>query len=255
MGEEKEHRSMEKYEAEGRLEVGAALKPTDDELERSAAALRKLLLVFSTLRGPNGCPWDRQQDHRSIRFDAVEEAYELVEAVERGDDEALKQELGDLLLQVVFHTQLARERGAFTFDRVVEGLTEKLIHRHPHVFGSAQVRDEEGLLRQWDRLKRQERQAQGQAVASVFDGIPRSLPSLMRAEQIVKRARRHGLLDSASPSGQNTGGEEIKQAAAKQMWDIVVRCVECGLSPEELFREFLDRLEKELRQRERSGSS
>src|SRR6266446_4976237 len=105
------------------------------------AAIEDLLNVMARLRSPTGCPWDRQQDHRSLRFHAVEEVYELMDAIEAGDDLEMLEELGDLLLQVVFHCQLAKERGAFDFEKVTRHSTDKLIRRHPHVFGDAKVKN------------------------------------------------------------------------------------------------------------------
>jgi tetrapyrrole methylase family protein/MazG family protein len=105
------------------------------------AAIRDLLSIMARLRSPKGCPWDRQQDHMTLRWHAVEEVYELLDAIESGDDHELEEELGDLLLQVVFHCQLARERGAFDFDKVARHITDKLIRRNPHVFGNLHVKD------------------------------------------------------------------------------------------------------------------
>src|ERR1035441_9361159 len=104
-------------------------------------AITDLLAVMARLRSPNGCPWDREQDHMTLRWHAVEEVYELLDAIEAGDDHELEEELGDLLLQVVFHCQLARERGAFDFEKVARQITDKLIRRHPHVFGTLRVKD------------------------------------------------------------------------------------------------------------------
>src|SRR5512140_1465714 len=120
-------------------------------------AMEELLRVMARLRSPKGCPWDREQDHLSLRWHAVEEVYELMDAIEAGDDHELEEELGDLLLQVVFHCQLARERGAFDFDAVARRLTNKLIHRHPHVFGDTQVKNTEQVWANWEKLKRAEK--------------------------------------------------------------------------------------------------
>lgn len=123
------------------------------------AAIFQVLDIMGRLRGPKGCPWDRQQTHRSLRYHAVEEVYELLDAIEAGDDHQLLEELGDLLLQVVFHAQLAQERGAFDFEAVTRHLADKLIGRHPHVFGSAQVKSVEAVWAQWDKIKHAERLA------------------------------------------------------------------------------------------------
>src|SRR3990172_9221835 len=125
---------------------------------KTKPAINDLLTVMARLRSPTGCPWDRERDHRSIRFHAIEEVYELLDAIEANDDHEMIEELGDLLLQVVFHCQLARERGAFDFEKVARHIAEKLIRRHPHVFGDAKVKDVEGVWTQWDKIKRAEKE-------------------------------------------------------------------------------------------------
>ena len=124
---------------------------------RRQSPIRQLLEVMRVLRGPGGCPWDREQDHRTLRFHAVEEVYELMDAIEAGDDHEMAEELGDLLLQVVFHCQLGKERKAFDFDRVTQVLVDKLVRRHPHVFGATQVKNVDEVWANWDRIKRAEK--------------------------------------------------------------------------------------------------
>nr|WP_306469824.1 nucleoside triphosphate pyrophosphohydrolase [Oscillatoria laete-virens] len=150
--------------------------------------------IMNRLRAPDGCPWDREQTHRSIKKDLIEECYELAEAIDVGDDEMLREELGDLLLQVVFHAQIAREEGRFGFDDVAAEIADKLIRRHPHVFGDARVGDSAGVLRQWDQIKAQEYSGkEGLAKReSALDGIPRELPTLLKAEKLLKKAGKVG---------------------------------------------------------------
>src|SRR5512136_1218360 len=145
---------------------------------------------MAKLRSPKGCPWDREQDHMSLRWHAVEEVYELVDAIEAGDDHELEEELGDLLLQVVFHCQLARERGAFDFEKVARHISDKLIRRHPHVFGETKVGNVAQVWSNWEKIKRAEKHGTPRARPSALDGIPRHLPALLRAEKLVKKARR-----------------------------------------------------------------
>ena len=141
------------------------------------------------LRSPNGCPWDREQTHKSLLPYLIEETYEVVDAVERGIDEELKEELGDLLLQVVFHSQIAKERGAFTIEDVVDSIARKLVERHPHVFGGRDdIKSAEDVSREWEKLKEKE----GKKRESVLDGIPSSLPALERAYKLQKRAEKVG---------------------------------------------------------------
>src|SRR5712692_8969471 len=124
---------------------------------KPTSALDDLLGVMAKLRSPTGCPWDREQDHMTLRFHAIEEVYELLDAIEAADDHEMIEELGDLLLQVVFHCQLARERHAFDFDTVCRHIVDKLIRRHPHVFGQKKVHTAEAVLAQWEQLKRAEK--------------------------------------------------------------------------------------------------
>ncbi len=155
--------------------------------------LSRLLAIMSRLRDPEaGCPWDRQQDFRSISAYTVEEAYEVADAIERGDLADLKDELGDLLFHVVFHAQMAAEQGAFDFAGVVAGINDKLVRRHPHVFADTVVEDEQALYAQWERQKRQERKKRGDNTGSVLDGIASSLPALRWAEKIQKRVADNG---------------------------------------------------------------
>src|SRR5204862_2429034 len=121
------------------------------------AAIDELLEVMAKLRSPTGCPWDREQNHRSLRFHAVEEVYELMDAIEAGDDHEMQEELGDLLLQVIFHCQLARERGAFDFEKVSRHLVDKLIRRHPHVFGDSRAKTVDAVWAQWEQIKKAEK--------------------------------------------------------------------------------------------------
>jgi tetrapyrrole methylase family protein/MazG family protein len=155
--------------------------------------LQRLLDIMARLRGRHGCPWDRQQTHRTLRRYLVEECYEVIDAIESGDDEQLKEELGDLLLQVVFHAQLAREKKRFDFDDVAAVIADKLVSRHPHVFGDKKLRTSEQVLTQWDALKRAEKgRARPLGAPSVIDGIPKHLPALMKAEEVQKKVAKVG---------------------------------------------------------------
>src|SRR6266704_4425374 len=157
-------------------------------------AIEDLLKVMAKLRSPKGCPWDREQSHLTLRRHAIEEVYELLDAIEARDDHEMAEELGDLLLQVVFHCQLAKERGAFDFDKVARHITEKLVRRHPHVFGDLKVKDVYQVWANWEKIKQAEKLGTHHARPSALDGIPRHLPSLLRAEKLVKKARRARLL-------------------------------------------------------------
>ena len=155
----------------------------------------RLVRTMWRLRQPDGCPWDREQTHRSINKNMVEEAYEAVEAIEADDREHLAEELGDVLEQVVLHAQIAADDGAFTIDDVIHGLNEKLVRRHPHVFGEHAAAGDGGEVQDiWDEVKAVERAASGEGDASrgLLDSVPRSLPALMQAQKISKRAAKAG---------------------------------------------------------------
>lgn len=161
------------------------MNPADSKPD--SGALGRLREIVARLRAPGGCPWDREQTHASLRNDLIEEAWEVADAIGRADDSHLCEELGDLLLQVVMHSQIASETGRFDLDAVAHGIGEKLVRRHPHVFGDGKLDDSEGVLRQWDEIKKKE-----QGAASVLDNISQALPALMRAEKAQKRAGRVG---------------------------------------------------------------
>ncbi len=193
------------------------------------AAIEQLLKIMARLRGPKGCPWDREQDHRSLRWHAVEEAYELMDAIDAGDDTELEEELGDLLLQVVFHCQLARERGAFDFHKVAKGISEKLIRRHPHVFGEVKVKNVDQVWANWEKIKRAEKHGTRHARPSALDGIPKHLPALLRVEKLVKRAHRAGLYDNKrSGAGLNRG------RLGRDLFRLVAEAQRKGWSAEDL---------------------
>ena len=155
------------------------------------SALGRLLEVMDRLRDPDsGCPWDQQQNFRSIAPYTIEEAHEVADAIERGDMDQLRDELGDLLFQVVFHARLGREAGAFDFDDVAAGIADKLIRRHPHVFGEGPEMNAEAQTESWERIKAEERAEAG--LRSAVDGVSGGLPPLRRAVKLQKRAARVG---------------------------------------------------------------
>jgi tetrapyrrole methylase family protein/MazG family protein len=147
--------------------------------------LRKIVVQ---LRSPDGCPWDREQTHQSLKPHLVEECYELIDAIDAGDDKELKEELGDLLLQVVLHSQMAAEANRFTLDDVATSIADKLVNRHPHVFGESRLPNSEAVLRQWEVIKRTEKLER----SSVLDGVPKGLPGLARAQKFQTKAARVG---------------------------------------------------------------
>jgi XTP/dITP diphosphohydrolase len=213
-------------------------KPIDEVLE-----------VMARLRAPKGgCPWDLEQDHMTLRYHAVEEVYELLDAIEAGDDHEMIEELGDLLLQIVFHAQLGRERGEFDFDTVCRRLVDKLVRRHPHVFGTLDVKQVDVVLANWEKIKRAEKVGTKHERPSVFDGIPRHLPALLKAEKLVKKARKAKLMNTGSAGMPRP--TKSKMAAA--LFELAAQAQAKGWSAEDLLRSEIKRRERALRKLERT---
>ncbi len=149
-----------------------------------------LIDIVEILRSPDGCPWDKEQDHKSIRRDFLEETYEVIEAINKDDRDGLLEELGDVLLQVVFHTQIEREKGEFDLNDVADGICKKMIERHPHVFGDVNAETSEQVLENWDVIKKRTKQQKSQTESML--SIPREFPALMRADKVQKKAAKVG---------------------------------------------------------------
>ena len=215
-------------------------------MKQRKKAIVDLLRLMARLRAPNGCPWDREQNHRTLRWHAVEEVYELIDAIDSGDDHELEEELGDLLLQVVFHCQLAKERGAFDFEKVARHIADKLIRRHPHVFGNLRVKDVDQVWANWEKIKRAEKHGTRHARPSALDGIPKHLPALLRVEKLVKKARRARLAvdaDSKRPLS--------RSQVARELFALASHAQTRGWSAEDLLRSETTRREKAWRKAER----
>jgi MazG family protein len=155
---------------------------------RRGESFPDLVAIMERLRGPGGCPWDREQTHHTLKPYLIEEAYEVLEAIDAADDALLCEELGDLLLQVVFHAELAREGGRFAIDDVVRAISAKLVRRHPHVFGDADAKDAQAVLQSWHKLKAAERREKRGDDASALHGVPGHLPALLRAQRLGEKA-------------------------------------------------------------------
>jgi len=206
-----------------------------DELQR----------IMARLRSPTGCPWDREQDHKTLRWHAVEEVYELLDAIEAEDDHEMVEELGDLLLQVIFHAQLGKERDAFDFNKVVQNLNDKLIRRHPHVFGNLKVKDVDQVWANWEKIKRAEKHGTRRSRPSALDGIPRHLPALLRAEKLVKKARRAKLTEARAGRGL------ARAKLAQRLFELAQQAQAQGWSAEDLLRRETERRERAWRKVER----
>lgn len=160
---------------------------------RTAALFQALVELIARLRAPGGCPWDREQTHRSLKPMTIEEAYEVLEAIDEGDDRHLASELGDLLLQIVFHAQIAAEESRFTISDVLQAVSDKMVRRHPHVFGGVSASTSGEVLRNWEALKRAEQAEKGEDLAaSMLDGVSPRLPAVMEAYQMTTKASRVG---------------------------------------------------------------
>lgn len=149
-----------------------------------------LIKIMELLRSENGCPWDREQNHESIRSNVIEEAYEVADAIDSGSKEMLVEELGDLLLQVVFHARMDEEAGGFNFDDVCDGICKKLVYRHPHVFGDTDADTSDQVLKNWDALKKKEKKQE--SFTDTLNSVPKAFPALMRSQKVQKRAARAG---------------------------------------------------------------
>lgn len=234
---------------------------SDSDAAAAAPALARLLAIMRRLRDPRGgCPWDRAQDFRSIAPYTLEEAYEVVDAIEHGGPEELRDELGDLLFQTVFHARLAEERGWFDFGDVAAAIGDKLERRHPHVFGDVEIGDAEAQTAAWESHKRGERAARGRH--GVLDGVPLALPALSRAAKLQRRAARIGL-DWNDAGGvlaklQEEVGELQEAHAAgnpdavrAELGDLLFTCVNLArhldVDPERALREANGRFEQRVR--------
>ncbi len=228
------------------------MTPGDAGRASPGAALADLVAVMDRLRSPGGCPWDAEQTHASLLPYAVEEVFEVVEAVEDGDRAALREELGDLLLQVVFHARVAAEHPTepFDIDDVAAGIAAKLRARHPHVFADVSVSGAEEVHRNWEVIKRAEKNR-----ASALDGIPRGMPALARAEKVASRARRAGLpVDDAAAevTGGITAGDGADDGAdlGRRLLALALEAQAAGVDAEAALRAAVRDLETALRRRE-----
>lgn len=182
------------------------------EINKEKYNIDDLLEIMKELRSPNGCPWDREQDHHSIRNDFIEETYEAIDAIDRDDATDMCEELGDVLLQVVFHSQIEAEKKSFDFTDVCDGICKKLIERHPHVFGSVNVNNSDEVLDNWDKIKQKSKQT---TYTDTLKSVPMAFPALLRAEKVQKRAKKAGFdWDNAEDASKKIDEElaEFKEA-------------------------------------------
>lgn len=227
-------------------------------------AFQTLMEIMRKLRGPGGCPWDAEQSHESLKRYLLEEAYEVIEAIDAKDPEHLKEELGDLMLQPVFHAAIAEESGAFTMEEVLGAINEKLIRRHPHVFGEAVIESSEAQVKNWEKIKQEEH---GEQRKSALSGVPHQLPALMRAQKITEKAARVGFDWEQTDQVFAKVMEELhefeeamlagnQQEMEAELGDLLFAIVNLGrflaIDPEEALRKTIDRFTARFRHVEES---
>ena len=238
-------------------------------MDKLDSKLRELIITFRKLRDPvSGCPWDKEQDFKSIASCAIEESYEVADAIEREDFEDLKAELGDLLFQIVFHSEMAKEEDLFTIEDVIDELNSKLIRRHPHVFNDGNVKDAKDSLKIWEDVKAEERSSKN--LDSVMDDVPKNLPSLTRTKKLQKRATRVGFDWSNSKQILENIDEEIdelkhedmksnKEGITEEIGDIFFTLVRLSsyydIEPEDIIRKTNIKFENRFRKMENEAKS
>jgi len=258
----------------GRLQAAGVLceplpkagAPEDSIIVVSSGPLYDLVYVSDRLLGPGGCPWDQAQTHESLKRYLLEEAYEVLDAIDSGSDDSLREELGDLLLQPVMHAQMKRLEGRFDIDAVAQAIVDKLVRRHPHVFGTAQADTSDDVLRNWDAIKKEEKGADSQ---SILSGVPTGMASLLRAYEVSKRAARAGFEwpdneavfdklheEEAELREALISGDESK--IESELGDLLFTVVNVSrwakVEPEEALRKMLNRFTERFMEMERNSS-
>lgn len=204
---------------------------------------------MARLRAPDGCPWDREQTHQTLTRCLIDECSELLDTIDRNDLPHMREELGDVLIQVVFHAQLASERGDFDFDDVAREINEKLIRRHPHVFGTGRADNSAEVIEVWEKVKAAEKAAAGKTESALFKKLPPRLPALMFAEEVAKRIEKHklpaeGVVDTVRAGAVANGLTEA--AVGRQLYELVSACRLRGIDPESALRKECDRVMREV---------
>jgi tetrapyrrole methylase family protein/MazG family protein len=236
------------------------LKPTREE---NVQRLREMLEVVEALRAPDGCPWDREQSHLSLRPYLLEETYELLEAIEGGSTDDVSEELGDILLQVFMHHAIAQEASEFSIADVAQHVTAKMVHRHPHVFGDVEVAGADQVLANWEGLKNKETRKQGRV--SALEGAPKTLPALAWALSIQKRAARvgfdwkntEGVLDKVAEEARELSQEDDRQRQEEELGDLLFALVNLArhirVNPEDALRTSARRFQRRFEQVEHAA--
>jgi MazG family protein len=220
-------------------------------------AIDELRQTMARLRAPDGCPWDREQTHQTLARCLVDECSELLDTIDRNDLPHMREELGDVLIQVVFHSQLAAERGDFTFDDVAREINEKLVRRHPHVFGTHHKLGTSGeVITKWEEIKAQEKAASGKTERKTFKELPPRLPALMYAEAVDKQVEKNalpadGIVDQKHV--QRLAAELKPETAGRLLYELTAACRLRGIDPEAALRQEADRVKTDVEKRVHFG--
>ncbi len=216
------------------------------------SAIEDLCRTVARLRAPDGCPWDREQTHQTLTRCLIDECSELLDTIDRGDFAHMREELGDVLVQVVFHAQLAAERGDFDFEAVARDINDKLVRRHPHVFGDASAENSAQVIEVWEKVKAAEKAANGRAESAVFKQLPPRLPALMFAEDIAKRIEKlrlpaAGIVDEVAVARRAQTLTEAE--AGRALFELAAACRRAGIDPETALRRECDRVRQAIEAR------
>ncbi len=219
-------------------------------------AIDELRQTMARLRAPDGCPWDREQTHQTLARCLIDECSELLDTIDRHDLPHMREELGDVLIQVVFHAQLAAERGDFDFDDVARDINAKLIRRHPHVFGGGRADNSAEVIEVWEKVKAGEKAAAGKTESALFKQLPPRLPALMFAEEVVKRIAKQALpADGAVDRGRiaQLAAGLREETAGRQLYELAAACRQAGIDPEMALRKECDRVMREVEAKVAAG--
>ena len=207
---------------------------------------------MARLRAPDGCPWDREQTHQTLARCLIDECSELLDTIDRNDLPHMREELGDVLIQVIFHAQLAAERGDFNFEDVARGINDKLIRRHPHVFGSGRAENSAEVIAVWEKVKAGEKAAAGKTESTLFKQLPPRLPALLFAEEVAKRITKNNLPASGALNEARTArlaNELSEESAGRRLFELAAACRQRGIDPETALRKECDRVMSDVEAR------
>ncbi len=211
--------------------------------------IEELRQTMARLRAPDGCPWDREQTHQTLTRCLIDECSELLDTIDRNDLPHMREELGDVLIQVVFHAQLAAERGDFNFDDVAHDINAKLIRRHPHVFGDGRADNSAEVIEVWEKVKAGEKAASGKTESAIFKSLPPRLPALMFAEEVAKRIEKKalpagGVVDQ--PRVESLAQNLTEASAGRMLFELATACRRAGVDPETALRQECNRVMRDV---------